>query len=394
MRRNIVVIGVVLAALCTHAHVSVWAATLNDIESHPYKSSIELLQLNGIIGGYSDGSFRPYAPINRAEFLKILMLAVFGNNVYGVQDRNCFADFTGPEQWYWITACAAKKAGIVQGYPDGTFRGETTVGTAEALKMSFEAWNVSLPPADPAGPWYERYMSEGASRNVFKRLPFNAGYPLTRGEMALLLTMLGEPIASISGSTSSQSNTVTVTFPPPPARCGDGIVGGTEQCDDGNVQNGDGCSSLCIVVAEPIRHGALRLEQRSIIGDARASGTKDVLLFSIDALAGRQDIYLTTLKFKSAAGSLQNARNYRLLIDQDGDGKTESLFGKAEAQSESLTFGNLSILAKDGRYKRIELIADIVETTTAGSIAVVFDTSASDFVEGIGKMDGQDVTGI
>jgi len=29
--------------------------------------------------------------------------------------------------------------------------------------------------------------------------------------------------------------------------CGDGILLGTEGCDDGNVLNGDGCSSACIV---------------------------------------------------------------------------------------------------------------------------------------------------
>ena len=29
--------------------------------------------------------------------------------------------------------------------------------------------------------------------------------------------------------------------------CGDGIIGGSEQCDDGNIVNGDGCSSTCTV---------------------------------------------------------------------------------------------------------------------------------------------------
>jgi cysteine-rich repeat protein len=28
-------------------------------------------------------------------------------------------------------------------------------------------------------------------------------------------------------------------------RCGDGVVTGDEQCDDGNLADGDGCSSLC-----------------------------------------------------------------------------------------------------------------------------------------------------
>lgn len=32
-----------------------------------------------------------------------------------------------------------------------------------------------------------------------------------------------------------------------PAICGDGIVGSTEQCDDGNAVDGDGCSSACLL---------------------------------------------------------------------------------------------------------------------------------------------------
>ncbi len=30
------------------------------------------------------------------------------------------------------------------------------------------------------------------------------------------------------------------------ATCGDGTVAGTEQCDDGNIDNGDGCASTCV----------------------------------------------------------------------------------------------------------------------------------------------------
>jgi cysteine-rich repeat protein len=29
-------------------------------------------------------------------------------------------------------------------------------------------------------------------------------------------------------------------------RCGDGTVNGGEQCDDGNGQNGDGCTTTCL----------------------------------------------------------------------------------------------------------------------------------------------------
>ena len=33
----------------------------------------------------------------------------------------------------------------------------------------------------------------------------------------------------------------------PGVRCGDGILEGTEFCDDDNKQGGDGCSSACVV---------------------------------------------------------------------------------------------------------------------------------------------------
>jgi len=37
----------------------------------------------------------------------------------------------------------------------------------------------------------------------------------------------------------------TIQITRPPAVCGDGIVEGSENCDDGNRISGDGCSSLC-----------------------------------------------------------------------------------------------------------------------------------------------------
>ena len=30
-------------------------------------------------------------------------------------------------------------------------------------------------------------------------------------------------------------------------RCGDGILANGEECDDDNIEDGDGCSSICTV---------------------------------------------------------------------------------------------------------------------------------------------------
>ncbi len=37
----------------------------------------------------------------------------------------------------------------------------------------------------------------------------------------------------------------------PMRRCGNNLVEGTEQCDDGNIMNGDGCSSMCRLETRP-----------------------------------------------------------------------------------------------------------------------------------------------
>ncbi len=379
-----------LAPMTTHAELS-------DVEGYPFNSSIYLLEARGIINGYPDGSFRPYKAINRAEFLKLLILSVYGDQAYQGGSERCFSDFMGNYQWYWAYACTAKLLGIIHGHPDGTFRGEDTIILAEALKMSFEAWKVTLGRDDPNKPWYQRYMDAAAPRGIFRRFPFTPDYQLTRGEMALLLTMIGEPIATLSGDPPDPegTNLVPVKFPPTNiAVCGNNFIEGTEQCDDGNLLDGDGCSKLCILVSEPVRHGALRIEQQTISSNAQASGNLDVPVFALSAIAGRQDIYITTLKFKSTVGALEFAENYRLIIDRDGDGEVETLFGRAVAQGETLTFANLNILVKNGAYIRIELWADIDTSQSASTLAIGFDTSQPDFVEGVDKTDGEDVTGI
>ncbi|MGC6417829.1 MAG: DUF4215 domain-containing protein [Bradymonadia bacterium] len=48
--------------------------------------------------------------------------------------------------------------------------------------------------------------------------------------------------------------------PPGPAEtCGDGRVSADEVCDDGNLQNGDGCDSLCTLERQMIRRGRTEL---------------------------------------------------------------------------------------------------------------------------------------
>lgn len=103
---------------------------VNEINTTIYERvSIENLQASGAIAGYADGTFKPLGTINRAEFLKILMetkgLIELGSN--------CYSDVQN--EWFAPYVCAAKDLGIVGGYSDGTFKPEQNINFAEASKI-------------------------------------------------------------------------------------------------------------------------------------------------------------------------------------------------------------------------------------------------------------------
>ena len=52
-------------------------------------------------------------------------------------------------------------------------------------------------------------------------------------------------IASLSGDADAGDGDPGGDGEPDPGECGNGVVEGTEQCDDGNLQDNDGCSATC-----------------------------------------------------------------------------------------------------------------------------------------------------
>ncbi|MDD5740262.1 MAG: S-layer homology domain-containing protein, partial [Candidatus Peribacteraceae bacterium] len=71
------------------------------------------LTQEGIVQGYPDGTFRPDQPVNRAEFLKMAMSANTAE-VLPSADTACFPDID-PAAWYAPFVCAAKRDGMISG---------------------------------------------------------------------------------------------------------------------------------------------------------------------------------------------------------------------------------------------------------------------------------------
>lgn len=373
-----------------------------DTAFHPQGTQIEVLRMHGIVRGYGYGLYRPNEFINRAELLTILSRAVYGHE--GTEDpAPCFTDFTGALQWFWGVACAAKEEGMLTGYPDGSFRGEKMVNLAEALAMAERAWQMPLPQyfREPDH-WYDPYFDAVAARGIGQYFLNNPNHLLTRGDAAWLLIALGQPLQTIEASLfssslsshSSVSSASSVSSVSSSLRqlCGNAVKEGAEQCDDGNRYDGDGCSSICIIVPEPIQHSAIRLDQRSLGTDTVVGGSSQKVLFSFDANARWQDAILTGLTFDPEEGVFTFAVNYRLYEDQDGDGRPETIAGSGLVRDNVLSFSDLGSRIFTSRGKRFEIRADLVQTT--GSLALGFRTSDSAYVEAVGAIDGRQLHGI
>ncbi len=89
----------------------------------------------GIITGYDDGTFRPDALVNRSEALKILSLAA-NLQEFPDAATVSFSDVPASE-WFAPYVRAAASHEIIGGYSDGTFRPSNPITRAEAAKIVY-----------------------------------------------------------------------------------------------------------------------------------------------------------------------------------------------------------------------------------------------------------------
>lgn len=95
-----------------------------------YVNTVGYMSQKNIIRGYPDGTFRPDAPVTRAEFAAIA--ARFDKLVSG---QSNFPDVAN-DHWAKKAIDLAYTKGWVKGYPDGTFKPENNQTRAETLAIT------------------------------------------------------------------------------------------------------------------------------------------------------------------------------------------------------------------------------------------------------------------
>lgn len=160
-----------------------------------YYEAIQYVKDEGIVDGYEDGTFQPDNQINRAEFTKIVIGAVFDS----VEIEECSMasafDDTPAGIWYEPYICMAAVNGIIDGYPDGTFKPGNDVNFVEAAKILVEAFNFGV-DASGSGEWYAPYVDILEANAAIPWSIEGYDHKLTRAEMAEMIYRLREEIVT------------------------------------------------------------------------------------------------------------------------------------------------------------------------------------------------------
>lgn len=146
---------------------SAFAATgFTDVgAAHPNYEAITELQELGVIQGYPDGTFKPEQVVNRVEALKII-LGGSGIDVSQAIGAASFSD-TSVTEWYAKYLKKAVDLNIVQGYPDGTFKPAQTVNLVESLKILLNTNKVDFSATTLSGnPYADAYADQWYSMYV------------------------------------------------------------------------------------------------------------------------------------------------------------------------------------------------------------------------------------
>lgn len=108
--------------------------SLSDIQTHWANRDIRRLIGLMAVNGYPDGTFRPESSITRAEFATILARAM------GWQENSAAAGFSDKiPEWAKGYIGAAVEKGVIRGYEDNTFRASQLISRAEMAVMAVRA---------------------------------------------------------------------------------------------------------------------------------------------------------------------------------------------------------------------------------------------------------------
>ena len=119
---------------------SVAANPFSDVKlGAPYYYAVLWAADNEVVTGFPGGTFKPDSSITREQMCAILLRLAgkAGLELPAVNEAISFKDSGSISSWAASAVKACQTAGVVGGYPDGTFKPKNTISNAEACMMIY-----------------------------------------------------------------------------------------------------------------------------------------------------------------------------------------------------------------------------------------------------------------
>lgn len=175
-------------------------------------NAVKQLVQLGIINGYPDGTFRPEDTLTRGQFAKIAVCML--GEEQQAQSRSANAIFSDVPTDHWASGYINYIAEhqIINGYPDGTFGAEDTINYAQALTILIRL--LGYTGEDVAYKWPDGYISKAQSLGITSGISFGTYENITRGNAAYVIynTLLADKKEGSSLSLLSSSSVKDVVI--------------------------------------------------------------------------------------------------------------------------------------------------------------------------------------
>ncbi|MGB4450566.1 MAG: S-layer homology domain-containing protein, partial [Tepidanaerobacteraceae bacterium] len=181
--RKLLVALLVLTFLLGTFNVGFVAAAEEDLPSHVTRA----LAL-GYLKGFEDGELKLDQQVTRAQALAfIIRISGLEASAELMKGQTQFADVNNDPSLQWATGYInlGVGQGIINGYPDGTFKGNNNVTYAEMAKMLLYAMNYGV--TVEGGVWPAAVMGKADDLKLFDKVNAVPNVPALRGDVVKMI---------------------------------------------------------------------------------------------------------------------------------------------------------------------------------------------------------------
>ena len=161
---------------------------------------LKILNDERVISTRYNTSFNPDTPVPRGQVVEMIIKKM-GLTVPGSIYEEVFSDVPRNNK-YSRYIVKAQQLGIVEGYPDNTFRPDSSISRSETLAMILRAFEIKILrggfqfyPDVPRHEWFFKYVDTGTVHALVSGYDtgrFGPHDPITFGEIAKILYQVGE----------------------------------------------------------------------------------------------------------------------------------------------------------------------------------------------------------